>query len=136
MPADPLALDEDVLVATMDLIGRSGAKNTEIGWLNDPGEPAYEKHGAQWWIKAQYKGARIITEDHPGPTEACEAIAQQILKGAKCKCGKLVALGAFGAFAYFEGHMADGTTWTAAEAAAAGQCRWRRRGKKWRRDCE
>ncbi len=131
-----VAFDEDVLVATVGLVGRTGAKDFEIGYLNDEGEPAYEQHGAQWWAKAQYRGARIMVDDHPGPIEACQALAERLLTGAKCKCGRLVALGAFGATAYAEAQMADGTTWTAKEAAAAGQCRWRRRGKHWRRDCE
>jgi hypothetical protein len=129
-------VDEDVIVACVDLLARSGAKSTEIGWLNDPGDDAYAKHGPQWYAHAQYKGARITTENHADPTAACEALATKVLTGAKCRCGKLVALGAFGAFAYTEGHMADGTTWTALEAEKAGLCRWRRRGKHWRRDCE
>lgn len=129
-------VDEDLLLATVDLVGRSGAKNFEIGWLNDPGEPAYEKHGPQWWIKAQYKGARLITENHPGPNEACDAFGVQILTGAKCKCGKLVALSASGAIAYDDVLMADGSTWTAERARKAGQCRWVRRGPRWKRYCE
>lgn len=130
------ALDEDVLLACVDLVGRTGAKNFEIGWLNDEGEPAYQKHGPQWWAKAQYNGARIMVEDHPGPTEACEALALRLLTGAKCKCGKLVRLGQFGAVAFDDVQMADGTTWTLSEAEQAGQCRWRRRGKHWRKDCD
>lgn len=136
MAADPVPFDEDVLLATIDLIGRSGAKNFEIGYLNDTGDPAFDTLGAQWWAKAQYHGARITTENHPGPIEACEALATNLLTGAKCRCGKLVRLGAFGAIAYDNVQMADGSTWTLREAEAAGQCRWRRRGQHWRRDCE
>ncbi len=133
---EPLPLDEDVLLACVELVGRSGSKNFEIGWLNDPGESAYEKHGPQWYAHAQYKGARITAEDHPGPTEACEALAVELLTGAKCKCKKLIALSAFGAIAYDDVRMADGSTWTFAEAERAGLCRWRRRGKHWKRGCE
>lgn len=128
--------DEDILLATVELVGRTGAKNFEIGWLNDPGEPAYEKHGPQWWVKAQYKGARIQVEDFADPNSACDALAVRLLTGAKCKCRKLVALASSGAIAYDDVRMADGSVWTFAEAERAGQCRWRRRGKHWRRGCE
>lgn len=132
----PAALDEDLLVACADLVGRSGAKSFEIGWLNDPGEPAYDKHGAQWYAHAQLRGARITAENHPGPTEACDALCVRLLTGAQCKCGKLVALSSLGAFAFHDAAMADGSTWTAADAERAGQCRWRRDGKRWKRGCE
>ena len=130
------ALDEDLLVACADLVGRCGASNFEIGWLNDPGEPAYTKHGAQWYAHAQLRGARITAEDHPGPTEACDALCVRLLTGAKCKCGKLVALSSAGAIAYDDVTMADGTTWTRDEAKRVGQCRWVRDGKRWKRGCE
>lgn len=134
--AEPMALDEDVLLACVELVGRTGARNFEIGWLNDPDEPAYEQHGPQWWAKAQLKAGRIIEENHPGPTEVCNALAVRILTGAKCKCGKLVALSSLGAVAYDDVTMADGSRWSAADAERAGQCRWRRVGKHWKRGCE
>lgn len=132
----PAALDEDLLVACADLVGRGGATSFEIGWLNDPGEPAYDKHGPQWYAHAQLRGARLTTENHPGPTEACDALCTRILTGAKCKCGKLVALSSAGAIAYDDVLMADGSRWSRDAAERAGQCRWMRDGKRWKRGCE
>ena len=134
--SDP-TLDKDVLLACVDLIGRSGAKNFEIGYLNDADDPAYESHGAQWWAKAQYQGKRIGVEGFALPDAAAEALARNLLKGAKCRCGRLVRMaGADGAFAYSDVEMADGTRWTASEAAEAGQCEWRRTGPKWEPSCD
>lgn len=130
-------LDTDAVLACVELVGRTGAKNFEIGWLNDVGEPAFAQHGPQWWAKAQYRGERLFVEDFAMPDEACQALAERLLYGAKCThCGGLVALSDEGAFAFERGYLMDGTTWTADEAAAAGQCRWERVGAHWKRGCE
>lgn len=113
-------------------MARSGATGFQIGCLRND-VPA---HLAGWYAHAQYRGARIIAENHPGPVEAAEALARKLLTGAKCKCGKLVALSDHGAFAYDEAGMADGSVWTAQAAAAAGQCRWRRNGPRWEGGCQ
>lgn len=126
--------DEDALVAAVDLVGRTGARNFEVGYLHDDVPMA----DAGWYAHAQYQGARITEEDHRGPVEAAEALARRLLSGAKCaRCGRLVALTDHGA--YFPGevaHLADGTTWTREEAEAAGQCRWTRQGRRWAMGCE
>jgi hypothetical protein len=125
-------LDEDAVIAAVDLVGRSGATGFEFGYLHDD-VPTEE---AGWWAKAQYRGARISVQDHRGPVEACEALARRILTGAKCAhCGGLVALSDRGAVAY-GGQMADGTTFTLEQARAAGRCRWTREGQRWARGCE
>lgn len=127
--------DEDALVACVDLVGRTGATQFEIGYLNEEDDPAFAKHGARWWAHAKYRGNRIIVEDHAGPVEAADALARRLLTGAKCKCGKLVSLSSTGAMFVSE-HMADGSTWTPGDASRAGQCRWTRMGKRWHRGCE
>lgn len=82
-------MDDDALIATVDLIGRTGAKGFEIGYLHE-GVPVEE---AGWYAHAQYRGARITEENHRGPVEAAEALARQLLTGAMCNhCKKLVAL--------------------------------------------
>lgn len=129
-------IDQDAIIAGADLVGRSGARQFEIGYLYDETDPQYAKVGAQWYAHAQYRGARIVAENHPDPVAAVEALAQKLLTGAKCDCGKLVALNDGWAFAYFNTPMRDGTTWTAEEALAVGQCRWRREGARWKRGCE
>jgi hypothetical protein len=125
--------DEDAVVAAVDLVVRSGAEDFEVGYLDDD-VPVDQ---ARWYATAHYRGTKIIEEDHRSPVDAAEALARRILTGAKCAhCGSLVALSDSAAFAYFDATMADGTTWTAEQAAAAGQCRWTRTGRRWKRGCE
>lgn len=124
--------DEDAVVACVDLVGRTGATGFEIGYLHDD-VPSEE---AGWYAHAQLRGARITEQDHRGPTEAADALARRILTGARCKCGRLVALSDSGAVAFEDVTMADGTKWTAEEARQAGQCRWRRQGNRWVMGCQ
>lgn len=125
------AMDDDAIVACADLVGRTGATAFQIGYLHD--DVPVEQAG--WFAHAQFRGARISVEDHRGPVEAAEALCRRLLTGAKCRCGRLVALSDEGAIA-FDGHLADGSRWTTEQAAAAGQCRWRRMGPRWVRGCE
>lgn len=119
------------LIAAVDLIGRTGATAFEFGYLHD--DVPLEEAG--WFAHARYKGARIMVEDHPGPGEAVEALARRVLTGAKCRCGKLVALEGGTAVAYESTVMTDGSSWTLAEAAAAGECQWKRDGDRWVSAC-
>lgn len=122
-----IALDEDAVIACVDLVGRTGATDFEIGYVND--EPPHA-----WYAHAQFRGARITAEDHSGPVEAADALARRLLAGARCRCGRLVALTDAGAVAV-DGHLVDGTAWTAADAQKAGQCRWTRQGRRWEMGC-
>jgi hypothetical protein len=123
-------LDEDALIAAADLVGRTGAKEFQIGYLND--DPPH-----QWYAQARYKGTRISEGDHKGPIEAAEALARRLLAGGKCtKCGGLVALSGAGAMIYPSATLTDGTKWTERDAKAAGQCRWTRVGRKWVAGCQ
>ncbi len=111
-PPDEPAVDEDALLAAVDLVGRSGGTDFEVGYLHD--NVPVEK--AAWYAHAQYRGARITAENHPGPVEAAEALARQVLKGAQCThCKRTVSLGGTGTKVI---------------------CRWRREGRKWIRGCE
>lgn len=123
--------DQEALVAAVDLVGRTGARGFEVGYLRDDVPSLL----ADWWASAHYRGVKVIEEHHRGPVEAAEALARRLLTGAKCACGKLVALDADGAFAFFTASMADGSTWTAEQAAAAGQCGWWREGDRWVSAC-
>lgn len=125
--------NDDAIAAAVDLVGRTGARRLEVGYLYDNVPP----EEAGWYAQVQYKGARVIEENHRGPAEALEALARRLLTGAKCNhCHKLVALSARGALAYAAGTLVDGTRWTAEQARAAGQCRWTREGRRWKRGCE
>jgi hypothetical protein len=129
-PADPM--NDEAMLAAVDLVRRSGARNVDVGYLHE-GRPVAE---ADWYAHAQYRGARITSEHHVGPVEALEGLAERVLTGAKCGgCGGLVALRDDGAYA-FDVILADGTSWTTEQAAAAGLCHWRRVGARWRMGCE
>lgn len=126
-------LDEDSVIACVDLVGRTGATGFEFGYLHDD----VPSDQAGWWAHAQYKGARISVADHKDPVGAIEALAKRLLKGAKCAhCGGLVALSDRGAFAFQDSHLVDGSEWTVEQAAAAGQCRWTRMGRRWEMGCQ
>lgn len=125
---------EDRLIAAVDLAGRAGARGLEIGYLNeDPADPG-------WYAFAQYAGARIIAEGHATPVAAAEALARDLMTGARCAgCGRLVSLDGISAFAFTRGTLADGTVTTAAEeqarAAERGLCHWTRAGRRWDGAC-
>lgn len=123
---------DDKVIAAADLVGRTGATGFEIGYLHD--NVPLEQAG--WYAHAQFRGARITAEDHAHPADAAEALAVKLLTGAKCKCGRLVALDPDGAIAYRKPVMADGSTFSAADARRAGQCRWRRDGRRWVSGCD
>ena len=64
--------DQDALFAGLHLVERTGAKKVEIGFLHED-VPAED---AGWYAHAQYHGARVTAEDHPGPVEAVEALGK------------------------------------------------------------
>lgn len=107
-----MIVDEDALVAGVNLVGRSGARQLEFGWLHD-GVPIDQ---AAWWATATYRGAKVTVEGLAGPAEACEALARRILEGGECNhCHKAVTVG---------------------DGLALGTCRWLRQGPRWVRGCE
>lgn len=125
-------MDEDALMAAVDLVRRTGAAGIEIGYLHDD-VPVEE---AAWYAHAQYRGTRIICENQRSPVDAAEGLARQLLTGAKCMhCGRLVTLDLAGAYAH-DAVLLDGTSWSAAQQVAAGVCYWHRDGRVWRRGCE
>ena len=133
MVASRMNLDDDALVAAADLVGRTGAKGFEIGYLHDDG-PIEE---AAWYAHAQYEGTRVTEENHRGPVEAAEALARRLLEGGKCtKCGGLVALSSRGAVIYPSAMLTDGTRWDEKTAQSVRQCRWTRMGNHWVAGCQ
>lgn len=78
------------LTACIDVVGRSGARAFEVGYLHDDVPPEQ----AAWWASAEYRGARYIVENHVGPEEACEALAIRMLSDSRCTtCGRPVQVG-------------------------------------------
>lgn len=103
-------LDMDAIIACTDLVGRSGAKDLELGYVHDD-VPVDE---AGWYATATYRGAKIIVDDQRSQDAACDALARRILDGGHCAhCGQLVTLN-------------DDLP----------GCRWRRMGARWERGCE
>lgn len=125
----PPADAEAAVKACADLVGRTGARQFECGYLEDDvPEPG-------WYAVAVYKGTKIIAEDKASPAEACDKLAARLLTGAQCQhCKKLVTLDARGAMAR-DATLIDGRTWTAEEQAKAGLRHWTRPGDKWLRGC-
>lgn len=104
-------LNDDIVIACVDLVGRTGAKGFEMG--HDGGDPA------RWHAFATYRGARIMSDNHPTPTTAALGLAERLLRGAQCRCGQTVTLSDSRAFAgTLEG------------------CRWRLVGNRWEPGCD
>lgn len=118
----------DEVLACVDLVGRSGARNFEIGYTGDDARP-------RWYAHAQYRGTRLVSENHPTPEAAADGLVRRLLGGAKCRCGRLVATSAYGAVAYEGSTLLTGDRWTSDQARRAGQCLWRRTGPRWEPSC-
>lgn len=102
--------DRDALIAAVDLVGRTGSRNFEIGYLWDD-VPVSE---AGWYAHAQYRGARITVDDCTSPIEAADRLARRLLTNGFCnRCRRRITLG----------------------KRAAHQCRWWREGAKWVQGC-
>lgn len=97
------------LIAAVDAIGRTGAREFEVGYLDETPD------AARWWASALYQGTKVHEQDHSSPADAADALARRLLDGGLCThCGRTV------------------TT----QSLANGQCRWVRIGKVWTRGCE
>ncbi len=79
-----MTAEEDAVIACADLLDRAGAKGFEIGYMHE-GVPAED---AGWYVTAQYQGGRIMTDEHPSPGAAAVAMAERILRGGACRCGR------------------------------------------------
>jgi hypothetical protein len=102
-------VNDDIVVACADLVGRAGAVEFEIGHVHDD-MPVEE---AGWYAHAKYRGMRITAQDHRSPTGAALALAERLLRGAACRCGVPVAL-----------------------SDDAQGCRWRLLGQRWEPGCD
>jgi hypothetical protein len=106
-----MQIDEDEVMAALDLADRCGATDVDLGFLHDD-KPA---HLAGWWASVSFRGAKVMVENQAGPAEAAAALARRLLDGAQCRCGKAVCL---------SGDHDDLC------------CRWRRVGPKWEPGCD
>jgi hypothetical protein len=81
-------MSDDVVMACVALVGRSGASGFEIGFVHD--DVPIEEAG--WHASAQFQGARITVQDHRSPTGAALALAERLLRDAFCRCRRPVTL--------------------------------------------
>jgi hypothetical protein len=117
----------DPVTAVAALCGRSGAREFEIGWLNDEGTVEFALHGPRWWASARYRGARIFIEQQATPAHACDGLAHRILDGGTCThCGKQTTTA----------QTPTGTFVHARRADPDESCEWFREGDRWKRGCE
>jgi hypothetical protein len=106
----------DTVIACVDLVGRAGATESEIGWdcPHVPGAPDGHNCGqTTWYAAAKYRGARIIADRHRSPSAAALALAERMLSSATCRCQRPVSLS----------DDRDG-------------CRWRLVGQRWEPGCD
>jgi hypothetical protein len=106
----------DPMLALAGLADRAGARDLRIAWTcpHTPGEPdGHHCPDITWDARASYQGARVQTDGHRTPNGAAIDLAERLLTGGTCRCGRPVAL-------------ADG----------AGGCRWRLMGQRWQPGCD
>lgn len=100
----------DLVIAAADLVGRTGATQFQIGFMHED-VPADE---AGWYASAWYQGARVTVGEQRSPMDAADGLARRLLRGARCGCGRKVALHGIG---------------------KPSECRWRREGPVWVSAC-
>lgn len=104
---NPIDLNADAIVACADLARRAGASGFEIRHDGNTKHP-------RWHATATYRGARIMVDNRHSPTEAAIGLAERLLRGASCKCGRKTVLSG---------------------EPGPGQCRWRLMGPRWEPGC-
>lgn len=102
-------IDDQAVAAAVALVGRTGAADLEIGYLDDdvPSEVA------RWYAKARYGGQIVTVEDQAGPLEAVEGLAFRLIDGGICtRCNRQIS-----------------------RTLADDRCVWTRDGSEWVRGC-
>ncbi len=129
-PAAGYRLDDDAVIAAIEVIGRSGATDFAFGYLDEDVAIA----DARWWAHAQYRGARITVENHAGPVEAAEALAVRIIHGGLCTGCQRVAAMTDDPVPVGD-YTVGGVRLDPAELQRRGACRWVRVGRRWEQGC-
>jgi hypothetical protein len=104
-----------MVIACVDLVGRAGARESEIGWDCPHVPDVSDDHNCAqvaWHATATYRGARIMVDRHRSPSAAALALAERLLSGATCRCRRPVSL-----------------------SDQRGGCRWRLVGQRWEPGC-
>jgi hypothetical protein len=120
----------DITYATADLIGRSGATELQIGYL-DENVPS---HLARWYATARYRGTRITADEHTSPQDALTALARQVLEHGQCQgCGGVVTLTPEPITTAFGRTLLDGNRLEVDPSTRT--CMWVREGRRWEMGC-
>lgn len=104
------ALNADTVTACADLVGRSGASQLELGYLHED----VPIEAAGWYATAHWRGTRISVSERRSPSEAALALAEKLLIGAICRCGKVITL----------------------SDRYSSHCRWQLTGARWEPGCD
>jgi hypothetical protein len=103
----------DRLVAVADAIARSGAREFEVGHLEDDSTPL-----ARWYATATYRGTKVFADEHADPVAAAEELLAKLLVGGQCvSCERLVTLP------------------DESSAGSSARCTWARHGDMWVPGC-
>lgn len=101
------------LIEAIELIGRCGASEFEVGYLVDDPPPGT----ANWYASAKFRKGTLVTEPRMTPGDAAETLASILRKDAKCAwCGRPIS-------------------WGDRPARGAKVCWWRKIGGRWERGC-
>lgn len=86
----PANLNTDLLNATIELIGRTGAKAFRLGWVDE--EPELPQYPHIWYATARYeKGHEAAAA--MDPVGAVTRLAEQLIDGGKCQhCSRPTAI--------------------------------------------
>jgi len=124
---------DEALIASVDMIGRTGARQLQFGFANDSAETVAE---ADWWASAYYRGARIMVQHETDALAAVAGLVRKLLQGAYCKCGRVVTLYEHWATVGNKEVLHGRGFWSKQEQVNAGSCRWSRRGARWESSCD
>jgi NAD-dependent dihydropyrimidine dehydrogenase PreA subunit len=124
--------ETDAVLATADLVGRTGAQSLQIAYVHDD----VPNEAAGWYAYAQYPGARVTVDGQPGPVQAAEKLAARLLGGGLCVgCKRIVSVRPDGGVPI--GHqLQDGRVVDKALVRELGTCQWRRYGQRWEAACK
>lgn len=80
-----MELDSDMIDAALHLADRSGCSDVTIG---------YDEDVDGWFMSTTFSLGDVEVTGYASPDEAAYGFARRLLRGAACRCGKRVTVGA------------------------------------------
>lgn len=78
-------------LATVELLGRTGANEFEIQYDDDRNS---QTAPILWWAGANWKGHRVFSEHFPYPAQAAEDLLSRVVNGGLCtRCKRTTVVG-------------------------------------------